>query len=166
MATGKLRKLSYIEKEIVINPSIDKYELNGINTDKAKFLYRDIYSTFREMNVGDYRIEKDSNTNYLKIINKEILNKEKIQVILTYDFVPSTYEVEFNVDINTLNNKYNELCTTTGHLWRIIEQQGMIGDSLETDLILPSLQDGQLFIRRGDHYEGISLTDAEEKLKN
>ena len=165
MEGGKLRKISYIRKEIVIQPNVSTYEINGIVSSNMMFLYRAKQSTYIEMAKGDYRIEGDINNQTLRIVNNEILKHEKIQVVNSFDFKASIYETDFNVDINTLKNKYNELCQSTFNLWEIFRQQGIVGDSIGVDLIFPEIKHGEVFIRVDDHYEGISLTDAELKIK-
>lgn len=165
---GKLRKLSYIKKEINIQPSVDTYEINGIEVGNIMVLYRkDKKSTFQEMSVGDYRIEGDNDNRTLRIINREILKGDSIQIANTFDFTASIYDPnpEFSVDVLTLNQRYNELCVVTSNLWEIVKQQGMIADSIGVDLILPELSDGEFWIRQGDHYEGYKLDDANAKLK-
>lgn len=161
----KIHKISYIEKEISIQPSVDLYEINGLNINTIKFLYRTPRSVFKLIPSGDYRLEKRDNKDYLHILNQDILQAEKIQIIKTYDFTASKYETQFNVDINLLTQRYNELVDMTKTLWLVNAQQGFIGDALGADLILPELDDKEMFIKIGDHYEGITLTDAELEIK-
>lgn len=161
----KLNEISYIEKEIVVQPSVALYEINGIDESNSSFLYRVPRSIFKLIPKGDYRIETIGNKKYIRILNNEILQSEKIQIISKYDFTASKYETQFNIDINLLAQRYNELVDVTKRLWLVSKQQSFIGDALGSDLILPELDDKELFIKVGDHYEGITLTDAELEIK-
>lgn len=167
--TARLNEISYIEREIVINPNNNRYEINGLDLTNSHFLYRKSNSTFVVMARGDYRIldGNGSNNKILEITNANILKtSEKIQIITKYDFNANLYTNPTQATAPTLAINYNGLYQAVYHLWKVFRQQGMIGDALDVDLILPTLKDGQIWIRKGDHYEGIGLEQFNANVKS
>ena len=169
----KLRKIARIEKEITMIQGQSDYDISGIDISIAKFFYRmkqtDTQATtnFEDMASGDYTIRQSNNSITLVIQNQNILNEgEAIQICYVVDLTSSKYETDFEVDVNTLKNRYNEAVDDIHRLWEYIKTTGMVADDLSIDLILPKLKVDQLWVRTETGYKGVSLTDAEGMIKN
>lgn len=163
---AKLRNISYIVKEIVINSSTTNYELNGIVGNNLEFYGLDkITGNYKELPKAWYQLIKNNGNYVFKVVDPSIFNYSKIQVALWYDNKSLTYVTEFNPDIKVLVDRYNILVNTVSQLWEYTKRQIIVGDSMEMHLILPKLKSEELWICKGDHYEAISLVDVNAELR-
>lgn len=163
---AKLRNISYIVKEIVINSSTTNYELNGIVGNNLEFYGLDkITGNYKELPKAWYQLIKNNGNYVFKVVDPSIFNYSKIQVALWYDNKSLTYVTEFNPDIKVLVDRYNILVNTVSQLWEYTKRQMIVGDSMEMHLILPKLKSEELWICKGDHYEAISIVDVNAELK-
>lgn len=163
---SKLRNISYIVKEIVINSSAMNYELNGISGNNLEFYGLDnITGNYKEVPKTWYQLIRNNGNYIFKIVDPSMFNYSKIQVALWYDNKSLTYTTEFNPDIKVLVDRYNILVDTVSQLWEYTKRQMMVGDSMEMHLILPKLNKEELWICKGDHYEAISLVDVNAELR-
>ena len=163
---AKLRNVSYIVKEIVINSSTTNYELNGIVGNNLEFYGLDkITRNYKELPKAWYQLIKNNGNYVFKVVDPSIFNYSKIQVALWYDNKSLTYVTEFNPDIKVLVDRYNILVDTVSQLWEYTKRQMIVGDSMEMHLILPKLNNGELWICKGDHYEAISVIDVNVELR-
>jgi putative yapH protein len=163
---AKLRNISYIVKEIVINSSTTNYELNGIVGNNLEFYGLDkITGNYKELPKAWYQLIKNNGNYVFKVIDPSIFNYSKIQVALWYDNKSLTYVTEFNPDIKVLVDRYNILVNTVSQLWEYTKRQMIVGDSMEMHLILPKLKSEELWICKGDHYEAISIVDVNAELR-
>jgi len=163
---AKLRNISYIVKEIVINSSTTNYELNGIVGNNLEFYGLDkITGNYKELPKAWYQLIKNNGNYVFKVVDPSIFNYSKIQVALWYDNKSLTYATEFNPDIKVLVDRYNILVNTVSQLWEYTKRQMIVGDSMEMHLILPKLKSEELWICKGDHYEAISLVDVNAELR-
>lgn len=163
---AKLRNISYIVKEIVINSSTTNYELNGIVGNNLEFYGLDkITGNYKELPKAWYQLIKNNGNYVFKVVDPSIFNYSKIQVALWYDNKSLTYVTEFNPDIKVLVDRYNILVNTVSQLWEYTKRQMIVGDSMEMHLILPKLKSEELWICKGDHYEAISIVDVNAELR-
>lgn len=166
MSSSKLRKISKIVKEISMQSSQSTYDISGLDLSLCKFYYRTPQKLFKDLPSGDYTINKSSNQQSLVIQNNAIISSgEAIQVCYEMDLSSSKYEVDFEVDINRLTTSYNELVEDVHTLWEYIRKTGMIADDTTIDLILPQLNNNEVWVKSEDGYKGVSLTDAEGAIK-
>lgn len=166
MPSYKQKKISTIVREITIVNGQSKYDIAGIDIDKSKFFYRYSQEQFKDLNVGDYTLDKSSNTQTIEITNSEILRlAEAIQICYVVDLTSSRYEVDFDVDINRLSESHNKLVDDVHVLWEYVKKTAMIADDTTIDLILPQLNTDEVWVKTDDGYKGISLTDAEGEIK-
>ena len=163
---AKLRNISYIVKEIVINSSTTNYELNGIVGNNLEFYGLDkITGNYKELPKAWYQLIKNNGNYVFKVVDPSIFNYSKIQVALWYDNKSLTYVTEFNPDIKVLVDRYNILVNTVSQLWEYTKRQMIVGDSMGMHLILPKLKSEELWICKGDHYEAISIVDVNAELR-
>lgn len=163
---AKLRNVSYIVKEIVINSSTTNYELNGIVGNNLEFYGLDkITGNYKELPKAWYQLIKNNGNYVFKVVDPSIFNYSKIQVALWYDNKSLTYVTEFNPDIKVLVDRYNILVNTVSQLWEYTKRQMMVGDSMEMHLILPKLKTDEIWICKGDHYEAMSIVDINAELR-
>ncbi len=163
---AKLRNISYIVKEIVINSSTTNYELNGIVGNNLEFYGLDkITGNYKELPKAWYQLIKNNGNYVFKVVDPSIFNYSKIQVALWYDNKSLTYVTEFNPDIKVLVDRYNILVNTVSQLWEYTKRQMIVGDSMEMHLILPKLKTDEIWICKGDHYEAMSIVDINAELR-
>ena len=163
---AKLRNISYIVKEIVINSSTTNYELNGIVGNNLEFYGLDkITRNYKELPKAWYQLIKNNGNYVFKVVDPSIFNYSKIQVALWYDNKSLTYVTEFNPDIKVLVDRYNILVNTVSQLWEYTKRQMIVGDSMEMHLVLPKLKENEIWICKGDHYEAISIVDVNAELR-
>lgn len=161
----KQNKIMLTVNEFVV--SGNKYNINGIDTSKAVFFGRKQFETFKEMPKGYYTVTNESGNTYLNIVDETYLNSiETIQIALEIATTSSKYEVEFNPDINILTSKYNQLVDDVHNIISYLKKSGMISDDTSMSLVLPQLDEDEIWIKKGEGYEGISLTDAEGVIKD
>ncbi|MGL5594111.1 MAG: hypothetical protein ACRDDH_09270 [Cetobacterium sp.] len=165
MASQKLYKISKIVKEMVAAPD-GRYNIDGINLGLAKFLWRETQLQFDDLNPGDYRIEETGGSTFL-VITSEGINKdlEAVQVAYILDFTSSRYETEYDVDINTLKNKFNLLVDDTLNMWEHLRKNGMISDVEGFDIILPELDTDEVWVKTATGFRGFSIGSLEDNIK-
>ena len=166
MSSLKLRKIAKIVKEMNTSPSQSRYDISGLTLGLCKFFYRTSQHLFQDLGQGDYTIDTSSNSQVLVIQNSELLkNMEAIQVCYILDTTSSKYETDFNVDINQLKDEYNHLVDDVHALWDYVKKVGIVADDATIPLILPQLNNDEMWVKTEDGYKGISLTDAEGVIK-
>ena len=167
MSSSKLRKISKIVKEISMQSSQSVYDISGLDLSLCKFYYRTPQELFKDLPSGDYTINKSSNQQSLVIQNNAIISSgEAIQVCYEMDLSSSKYEVDFEVDINRLTTSYNELVEDVHTLWEYIRKTGMIADDTTIDLILPQLNNNEVWVKSENGYRGMPLDDVEQSIKD
>lgn len=160
----KQNKIMLTIKEITV--SGNKYQINGINKEEAVFFGRSKLEVFKEIPKGYYTVTEESNNTYLNITNAEYLATiEAIQICQEIDITSSKYEVSSNPDINILKDRYNELVEDVHNIITYVKKTGIIADDTTMSLILPQLDNDEIWIKKEDGYEGISLIDAEGMVK-
>ena len=166
MSSSKLRKISKIVKEILIQKSQSRYDISGLNLSLCKFYYRKTNELFKDLPSGDYTIDVSNNQQSLVIRNNEIISSgEAIQICYEMDLSSSKYEIDFEIDINRLTTSYNELVDDVHILWDYIKKTGMISDDITMDLILPQLNTDEMWVKSKDGYIAYPLTDVEKSIK-
>lgn len=164
MASQKLHKITKIMKET--NATSDhRYNIDGIDTSIAKFMWREPTLLFRDLAPGDYRIEEIGNSRFVVITSdpiKAVL--ETFQVAYVIDFTASTYETDYDVDINTLKNKYNQLVSDSQFLWDYVRNLGFVADESGFNVILPQLNTGEVWMKAEDGWKGFNVSDIESNI--
>ncbi|MGL6130584.1 MAG: hypothetical protein ACRCZ9_03085, partial [Fusobacteriaceae bacterium] len=144
MSSQKFKNITKIIKEINVTTD-NRYNLDGLNVSQCRFLYRTPKKTFKDLNPGDYRIEEVGGSTFLVVTSEPIKQTlESVQVVSLLNFEASTYETEYDVDINTLKNKYNKLVENSQELWDHVRKSGFVSDDASMQLILPQLDNEQL----------------------
>lgn len=145
----------------------NKYQINGINVANAVFFARKPQGQYEPIPKGNYSITQESNNQYLNITNTDYLGTiESIQIGIEFASISSSYDIEFNVDINILKDKYNQLVTDVQNLFKYAKKNLMIADALDVDVVLPQLDVDEVWVRTENGYRGVSLTDAEGIIKS
>lgn len=167
MSSSKLRKISKIVKEISMQSSQSTYDISGLDLSLCKFYYRTPQNLFKDLASGDYTIDTSSGQQSLVIQNDTVLQTgEAIQVCYNMDLTSSKYVVDFEIDINKLTTSYNELVEDVHTLWEYIRKTGMIADDTTIDLILPQLNNNEVWVKSEDGYRGMPLDDVEQSIKD
>ncbi|MGL4970929.1 MAG: hypothetical protein ACRC45_04805 [Cetobacterium sp.] len=164
MASQKLHKITKIVKESLKVES-GQYNIDGVNTTLAKFLWRGNQEQFKDLATGDYRIVETGGSKYLYLTSSEIQGKiEAFQVAYVLDFTASKYETAYDVDINTLKDKYNQLVDNTSELWNHLRTLGFVSDVTGFAVILPELDTDEVWVKTQDGYRGLSIGNLEENI--
>lgn len=167
MSNYKQGKLISLVKEFESIKGTYKYQINGIDTEKAVFFWRSPQQMFDNIPLGSYRIEESGIDKYLVILDTEKFDNEIERIQIGYEFVSisSEYEVDFNVDINILKDNYNKAVEDIKNLYMYIKNNMMTADALDVSVILPQLNTDEVWVKTENGYKGISLTDAEGIIK-
>lgn len=159
----KDRKVALIIKEITIVKGQSTYDISGIDVSVAKYFYRLEQENFKDLAVGDYTIT-GANPNYQLVLTNDTIRDtaEAIQICQIYDTLSSKYITSFEPDINTLVARYNEAVDDIHRLWTYTRVNAVVADDTTIPLVLPQLGEGEIWVRSGDGYVGVTLTDAEQ----
>lgn len=145
----------------------DSYDITGVDLALSKFFYRASQELFQDLSTGDYRVDTSAGKQTLVITNQEILSAaEAFQVGYVLDFTATKYETQWNVDINTLKDRYNQLVDSTQELWEYIRKTGFISDDTTIDLILPQLDINEVWVRGESGYVGMPINDIQTSIKD
>ncbi|MGL5802337.1 MAG: hypothetical protein ACRCX7_07070, partial [Cetobacterium sp.] len=164
MATIKQRRITKLIREFV--KAGDSYDITGIDLSLSKFFWRQTQELFNDLATGDYRVDTANGKQTLVITNQEILaSAEAFQVGYVLDFTATKYDVQWNVDINTLKDRYNQLVEDTADLWEYIRKTGIISDDTTIDLILPQLDINEVWVRGENGYAAMPIDDVKVSIK-
>lgn len=145
----------------------NKFQINGIETSSAVFFAREPQQMYVPIPKGYYNVVDEGNSKYLIITNEEYLEKiERIQVGELFASISSDYEVDFNVDINILKDRYNELVEDVKNLYSYVKSNLMIADGEDVEMVLPQLNNDEVWVKTEGGYKGVTLTDAEGTIKD
>ena len=160
----KKGKLLFIVQEF--EKREDRYNINGIDRERAKYFARTHQGQFNEIPLGNYRIAEQGNQFYLLITNPEYLATiERLQVCYEFASISSDYEVEFEVDINTLKNKYNQLVTDVKNLFKYVQTNMMTADALDVFNVLPKLDADEVWVKTEDGWRGLNIGNLEANIQ-
>ncbi|MGL4971245.1 MAG: hypothetical protein ACRC45_06410 [Cetobacterium sp.] len=165
MASQKLHKITKIVKEV--SASADgRYNIDGVNLSLAKYLWREKQELFNDLNGGDYRIEEVGGSTFV-VITSDVINKkiEAFQVAYILDFTASKYETDYDVDVNTLKNKFNLLVDDTQNMWEHLRKHGMLSDITGFDVIMPELVVDEVWVKTETGFRGLNIGNLEENIK-
>lgn len=141
------------------------YDITGIDLGLAKFFYREPQMLFQDLAAGDYTISTGGGKQTLTITNPELLAKvEAFQVAYVLDFDASKYDTQWNVDINTLKDKYNQLLDVTFNVWEYIRKIGFVADDTDMQIILPQLNTGEVWVKTDAGWRGLNVGDIESNI--
>lgn len=144
----------------------NKYQINGIDVSSAVFFARKPQGQYEPIPKGNYSITQESNNQYLNITNTDYLGTiESIQIGIEFASVSSMYDIEFNVDINILKDKYNQLVTDVKNLFKYAKKNLMIADALDVDIVLPQLDVDEVWVRTETGYRGFNIGSLETNVK-
>lgn len=158
----KARKVVDIMAEITAIKGQASYDVSGVKPEIARVCYRLPTENFQDLTSGDYTWTTTGSGYSLKINNEVVKNTaEAYQVYYVYDIQSSKYTTDFEVDINTLVTRYNEAVDDIHRLWLFTQNLAFVSDDTTIPVILPQLGEDEIWMRKGDGYVGVTLTDAE-----
>lgn len=158
----KARKVVDIMAEITAIKGQASYDVSGVKPEIARVCYRLPTENFQDLTSGDYTWTTTGSGYSLKINNEVVKNTaEAYQVYYVYDIQSSKYTTDFEVDINTLVARYNEAVDDIHRLWLFTQNLAFVSDDTTIPIILPQLGEDEVWVRKGDGYVGVTLTDAE-----
>lgn len=118
-----------------------KYEINGIDTGEAVFLYRREREIFIPIPRGNYNITKENNNTFLNVDNT--INKEAIEFQIVYEtnITSSEYNDPYP-ELKILVQKYNESVKDILNISKYLKTVGVKTDSdqLHQSQLLPMLE--------------------------
>jgi len=165
MATYKDKKIMKVISQFE-SVSGQKYEINGIDLDIAVFFYRASQEAFKVMTTSDYRVIEEGGNFYLEVNNSVVTAvAESYQIAYDISLLSSKYEIAFNPDINTLKDKYNQLVDDTHSLFDYIRKQALISDDTQMEIILPQLENGEVWVKTIGGWRGVNVGDIEQSLE-
>lgn len=167
MADFKNRKLLINVKEFVKTPESTMYNINGIDLAKAIFFWRLPMGMYDVIPLGFYEIVYEGDNVYLHIIDTTVYEKiESIQICYEFASISSTYDVDFNVDVNTLKDRYNEVVEDMKAIFNYVEKNMMTSDALDVSVVLPQLGKDEVWIKTADGYAGFNIGDIDANIKD
>lgn len=144
----------------------DKYNINGLDMSTMIVFARTKQYSFEPIPSGNYVIKTEQNIQYLIITNQEYLATiERIQICKEFATISSEYEVDFDVDISILKDRYNEAVQDIKNIYKYIQTNIMIADALDTAVVLPTLNNDEVWVRTQDGYRGFNIGNLEENIK-
>lgn len=158
----KQRKVVEIMAEITAIKGQTSYDVSGVKPEVARVCYRLPTENFKDLTSGDYTWTTTGSGYSLQINNEVVRNTaEAYQVYYVHDIQSSKYTTDFEVDINTLVARYNEAVDDIHRLWLFTQKLAFVSDDTTIPIILPQLGEDEIWMRKGDGYVGVTLTDAE-----
>ena len=165
MSAFKDRKLLVVAREF--EKVGTRYEINGIDLSKAVFFWRLPTEMYDVIPKGSYSITTENNVNYLNITDTVVYpNVERIQICYEFASISSEYQVDFNVDINILKDRYNEVVSDVKSLFNHVQKMGIVADGNDVSIVLPELSTGEVWMRTDTGYKGFNVSDIEENIKD
>ena len=159
----KNKKMPFIIKEMAY--SGNKYEINGIDLEKAVFYIRKNRELFKIVAPGDYTISYEGANTYL-VLNTAILTDIiSVQIVNYLETKSGKYEVGSEPDINILVDNYNKLIDDFKNMWIYIKEQGFVADSKLMPLVFPLLGNGETWIFENGEMKATPLVAAETELQ-
>ncbi|MGL5313720.1 MAG: hypothetical protein ACRC92_10770, partial [Peptostreptococcaceae bacterium] len=92
-------------------------------------------------------------------------NIERLQVCYEFASLSSTYDVDFNVDITTLKDRYNEAVADIKAIFGYVEKNMFTADGLDVSVVLPQLNTGEVWMKVDGGYRGFNVGDIESNIK-
>lgn len=158
----KQRKVVEIMTEITAIKGQTSYDVSGVKPEVARVCYRLPTENFKDLTSGDYTWTTTGSGYSLQINNEVVRNTaEAYQVYYVHDIQSSKYTTDFEVDINTLVTRYNEAVDDIHRLWLFTQKLAFVSDDTTIPITLPQLGEDEIWMRKGDGYVGVTLTDAE-----
>ena len=165
--------MSFKNRKLIVNVreftsiSSGKYEINGVELDKAIWFYRNPTEQYLVLAKGSYTISVEGANVYLLIHDQTVIaSAERIQLCYEFASISSEYQVDFGVDVNVLKDRYNELVDDVKALFKYVQTNMMTADGLDVELILPELSTGEVWMRTDTGYKGFNVSDIEENIKD
>ena len=160
----KQDKVALVIKEMVNTGA--EYEINGIDTTKAIFMWRKDQKLYEPIPTSSYTVDKTSSDVKLIITDLDTLKDiERLQIISVINDTSSKYEPLFKVDIDTLKNSYNELAENFKSLFNYVKKTVMIADGQDFSIVLPTLNEGEVWVKTIDGWRGFYIGDIEIQVK-
>ncbi|MGL5714329.1 MAG: hypothetical protein ACRCX2_15010 [Paraclostridium sp.] len=143
----------------------DKYNINGIDLKQAIFFWRINQEMYDTIPKGSYTITTEGNNTFLNILDVSF-NYEKIQICYEFASISSEYNVDFNVDVNILKDRYNDAVEDIKSLYSYIKSNMMIADGQDVTMILPALDNDEVWIKTKDGYRGFAIGNLEANIED
>lgn len=141
------------------------YDINGVDTDRAFFMYRKFQEAFQVLAPGSYTLYEEAGNLKLKIVDETVL-ADAIEFQVIYVFTPksSQYNDDFP-DLEILQRKYNELQQDFIDVTNILKKINITGDTLKMFYVLPELNENEVWVRTVNGYRGFNIGSIEENIK-
>ncbi|MGL5714945.1 MAG: hypothetical protein ACRCX2_18155, partial [Paraclostridium sp.] len=147
--------------------SSGKYEINGVDLAKAVWFYRTPQEQYLVLPKGSYTITTEGANTYLLIHDQGIISTaERIQLCYEFASMSSEYQVDFGVDVNVLKDRYNELVDDVKSLFKYVQTNMMAADGLDVELILPQLDNGEVWMRTETGYRGFNVGEIDKNIQD
>jgi len=169
MGSYKEKKIMIISSEQLKN-SNNKYLISSDSAmrGKEKYFYQQEFMIYKELSTSQYIIYAESNSWYLEITDTEVIDKMlRFQIC----FEVTTESGEYNPDgilvddIITLRENYNKLQNDLVKLWENVSNSSMKADNKDMSLILPQLKDNEVWVKKGDGWEGYPLANVNDLIQ-
>ncbi|MGL5057727.1 MAG: hypothetical protein ACRC6A_10230, partial [Fusobacteriaceae bacterium] len=86
------------------------------------------------------------------------------QVCYEFASLSSEYQVDFNVDINIVKDRYNELVKDVKEIFNYVKTNMITSDGLDVSIVLPQLDLGEVWMRTEEGYKGFNVSDIEANI--
>lgn len=118
-----------------------KYEINGVDTGVAVFLYRKEREIFQPIPRGNYNISRENNNTFLNVDTTIDTQAIEYQIIYETDINSSEYK-EAYPELKVLVQKYNEVAKDVSNINKYLKTTGIKTDAdpLHQSQVLPQLE--------------------------
>lgn len=118
-----------------------KYEINGVDTGIAVFLYRKEREIFQPIPRGNYNISRENNNTFLNVDTTIDTQAIEYQIIYETDINSSEYK-EAYPELKVLVQKYNEVAKDVSNINKYLKTTGVKTDAdpLHQSQVLPQLE--------------------------
>ena len=160
----KQGKIALVLREM--NNTGSEYEINGIDLDTSVFMWRKTQETYTVIPTSSYSISESSNGNTLVITDTETLSEiERLQIVSIINNEASTYDPSYKVDVTTLKDHYNTLVESFSEMFEYIKKTVIVADGQDYSIVLPTLNEGEVWVKTEDSWRGFYVGDIENQGK-
>lgn len=160
----KQGKIALVLREM--NNTGSEYEINGIDLDTSVFMWRKTQETYTVIPTSSYSISESSNGNTLVITDTETLSEiERLQIVYIINNETSTYDPSYKVDVTTLKDHYNTLVESFSEMFEYIKKTVIVADGQDYSIVLPTLNEGEVWVKTEDSWRGFYIGDIEIQVK-
>lgn len=141
----------------------NRYEINGINQNLAKFFWREENKKFKIINNGSYRIVQEGGNYYLLIEDSDILSKaSQFQICYFFEQLSSKYLDKFP-DLAIAVEKINNIVDDIKNIYSYLKSTGVTGDTTAMSKVLSELEDQCVWWLNNGEIESLPVSDMYAK---